>query len=92
MYKVIQQQLSYEDYLCRLTKGCVQPLVEFHKIRQQQSSSLEARPLLCKPGQQVEVFTLGMALDVFRAQDTVCEVLLRGEVWVAQPQMSAESP
>jgi len=37
----------------------------------------------------VEVVTLGMALDVLRAQGTVCEVLLRGEVWVVQPQMSA---
>ena len=89
MYKVIQQQLSCENYLCRLTKACVQPLVKLHKIRQQQSSSLKPRPLLCKLGQQVEVVTLGMALDVLRAQDTVCEVLLRREVWVAQPQMSA---
>ena len=68
----------------------MQPLVEFHKIRKQQSSSLKLRQLLCKLEQQVEIPTLGMVLDVLRAQDTVCEFMLSGKVWIAQLQLSAK--
>ena len=74
----------------RLTKGRVEPQAELHKIRQQQSTCLEPRPLLCKPSQQVELSSSGVALDVSRAQHTVGKVVLRGEVRVAQLQTSTE--
>ena len=65
-------------------------MVELHNIRKQQPSSLKMRPLLCKSAQQVEISTLGMVLDVLRAQETVGKLLLRGKVWVEEPKMPAE--
>ena len=75
---------------CRLTKGCVKPLVELHEIRKQQSSSLKSWPLLCKSAQQVEIPFLSVATDISSAQNTVDEVLLSRKVWVAQSQTSVE--
>ena len=62
----------------------VQPLVEFHQVREELSACLQPTPLQGEAGEEGNV----LADHVARAEDTVSEILLRGIVGIVQLQVS----
>ena len=77
--------------MCTLTKLCVYPHIELHKVREQQASGVELGPLSGKVEQQGQLSSTATLLGrLHMGHHTVGEVSLLGGKGVAAFQLSVK--